>query len=198
MKIKLGVLLLVLLSLLISTVSAPWQSLSSGYAVWTNYQGVPVPPMTDVTATAGTTEYPGWQAHPDNPKFPNVTAVRFRWMPPSSSDIPEWYNPPLGEPPKPLEWHGDYFDGYRVYTANDTQTVIALGDWGVQAWFYDAEGNLRNQTGVEKIRAASFNVIPDFPVVGTAGAVVVMLLALGVFWHRKKKPLADGKPIFIA
>jgi len=49
---------------------------------------------------------------------------------------------------------------------------------------------LRNETGIEKIRAVSFNTIPDIPVAGTAGAV--MLLGLGVFLHKKKHPIGNS------
>ena len=38
-----------------------------------------------------------------------------------------------------------------------------------------------------KIRATSFNTIPDLPVVGTAGAIATMLLGLGMFLYKKKK-----------
>ena len=37
------------------------------------------------------------------------------------------------------------------------------------------------------IKATSLNVIPDFPVVGTAGALVVMLLGLNLFMRRKRQ-----------
>jgi len=171
--------------LFVAIVNAPWSTLSSGYAIWTNYHGIDVPPGTLVTATAGTTEHPDSSAHN---KLQNVTAVRFRWMPPEGSGLPDLYSPILTDPPKPLTWDTTTtYDEWPVYTANDTQTLNALGDWGVQAWFYDSEGQLRNETGIEKIRAVSVNVTPEIPVVGTAGAVAVMLLCLGLLWHRKKK-----------
>jgi hypothetical protein len=173
-------LIVLLLVLFVSCVSAPWENLSSGYAIWTNYHGIDVPPGTLVTATAGTTEHPDSSAHN---KRPNVTAVRFRWMPPEDSGRPD-FNSSL----KTLTWDGTtYYNGWPVYTANDTQALDDLGDWGVQAWFYDFDGKLRNETGIEKIRAVSVNVTPEIPVVGTAGAIAVMLLVLGLFWHRKKK-----------
>lgn len=185
MKIRLIALTLLLSMLFVASVNAPWTTLSSGYAIWTNYHGIDVPPGTEVTATAGTTEHPDSSAHN---KLPNVTAVRFRWMPPEGSGLPDIYNPILANPPEPLTWDGTTtFKGWPVYTANDTQTLDAIGGWGVQAWFYDSDGRLRNETGVEKIRAISAHVIPDIPVVGTAGAVAVMLLSLGLLWRKKKK-----------
>jgi hypothetical protein len=182
MKPKFLIIALLLVTLFVASVNAPWATLNSGYAIWTNYHGIDIPGGTEVTATAGTTEHPDSSAHN---KLPNVTAVRFRWMPPEGPDL---YSPDLSDPPKPLTWDGTtYFNEWPVYTANDTQALDVFGDWGVQAWFYDSEGKLRNETGIEKIRAVSVNVIPEIPVVGTAGAAAVMLLVLGLFWHIKKK-----------
>lgn len=182
MKTKFLIIALLLVTLFVASVNAPLATLSSGYAIWTNYHGIDIPPGTEVTATAGTTEHPDSSAHN---KLPNVTAVRFRWMPPEGPDL---YSPDLSDPPKPLTWDGTtYYNGWPVYTASDTQALDDFGDWGVQAWFYDSDGKLRNETGIEKIRAVSVNVTPEIPVVGTAGAVAVMLLVLGLFWHIKKK-----------
>ena len=176
--------------LFVASVNAPWANLSSGYAIWTNYHGIDVPVGTEVTATAGTTEHPDSSAHAN---FPNVIAVRFRWMPPEGSGLPDIYTPSLSDPPMLLAWDGTtYYDAWPVYTADDTQTADVLGDWGVQAWFYDSEGNLRDETGIEKIRAVSFNTIPDIPVAGTAGAVAVMLLGLGLFLYKKKHPIGNS------
>jgi len=177
--------------LFVASVNAPWATLSSGYAIWTDYHGIDVPVGTEVTATAGTTEYPSSSAHD---KFPNVTAVRFRWMPPEGSGLPDIFTPSRSDPPMPLTWDGTtYYDEWPVYTANDAQTADALGDWGVQAWFYDSDGHLKNETGIEKIRAVSFNTIPDIPVAGTAGAAAVMLLGLGLFLYKKKKhPISNS------
>jgi hypothetical protein len=177
MKTKFLITALLLVTLFIASVNAPLTTLNSGYAIWTNYHGINIPGGTEVTATAGTTEHPDSSAHN---KLPNVTAVRFRWMPPGLPD----FNSSL----KTLTWDGTtYYNGWPVYTANDTQALDVLGDWGVQAWFYDTDGKLRNETGIEKIRAVSVNVIPDIPVAGTAGAAAVMLLVLGLYWHMKKK-----------
>jgi hypothetical protein len=180
MKTKFLIIALLLVTLFIVSVNAPWATLSSGYAIWTNYHGIDIPPGTEVTATAGTTEHPNSSAHN---KLPNVTAVRFRWMPPEGSGLPD-FNSSL----KTLTWNGTLYDGvWPVYMANDTHALDAFGDWGVQAWFYDSDGKLRNETGIVKIRAVSINVTPEIPVLGTAGAVAIMLVVLGLFWHIKKK-----------
>jgi hypothetical protein len=41
-------------------------------------------------------------------------------------------------------------------------------------------------TDIVAIRATSFNVIPDIPVLGSAGALTAMLLSLGLFLYRKR------------
>jgi hypothetical protein len=187
LKIKFVALMLLSLTLLVATVYAPWSSLSSGYAIWTNYHGIDIPSMTAVTATAGTIEYPGSSAHS---KFPDVTHVRFVWMVPDGSNIT---SPPCTDPPKPLTWDGSLRyplgdpSGWPVYTADDTQILDVLGDWGVQAWFYDKNGGLVCKSDVEKKRAVSVNVVPEIPIVGTAGAVALMLLAAGLYLQKKKK-----------
>jgi len=132
---------------------APWSTLSSGYAIWTDYHGIEVPVGTVVTATAGTTEHPDSSAHND---YPDVTHVKFRWMAPNGSETFSAL--------KPLTWDGTtYYDGWPVYTANDTLAVDAVGGWGVQAWFYDAEGILRNETGLEKIRVNTRELVDWWP-----------------------------------
>lgn len=182
METRLLIIALILVTLLVASVNAPWATLSSGYAIWTNYHGIDIPPGTEVIATAGTTEHPNSSAHN---KRPNVTAVRFRWMPPEGSGLPD-FNSSL----KTLTWdNSTHYDGWPVYTANDTQTLNTYGDWGVQAWFYDSEGKLRNEKGIEKIRAVSVNVTPEIPFAGTAGAAAIMLLSLGFYLSKKKKQL---------
>lgn len=171
--------------------AGPWSALSSGYAVTSNYQGIPVWPLPqDVTVTAGTTEHPSVNRVP---QFPDVTQVRFRWMPPADSGLPEWFSPPLSDPPLDLYDGGEDYedqDGilWDIYIAEDTQTVKAMGDWGVQAWFYDSEGNLRGQSGIEKIRATSFNAVPEIPL-GTVGAATAIFLGLGFYGLLRRKKL---------
>ena len=57
-----------------------------------------------------------------------------------------------------------------------------VGEWGIQAIFYNAKkpkGNPKENFVVKK--ATSINVIPDAPVVGTAGLVSAMAFGLGLF-----------------
>jgi len=165
--VKLAVILLLgIFALSFTAVQAAWSSLNSGFAVTTNYHGVDVPLGTEVTARAGTTEYP------------EVTEVRFRWMPPIGDEI-------LTDK-IPLQNSGEYFDGKLVYDAYNTTTINVLGDWGVQVWFYSADGKLRNQTGIEKIRATSFFAVAEVPL-GTIAIILSMLGGLGVFVILKSK-----------
>lgn len=193
---SLSILLLVVVQ--VSAIDWSKTSLSSGYAVTTDYHGVPeVPIGTDVTATAGTTEHPSVNRVP---QFPNVTKVRFRWIPPSGSGLSEIYSPPLGDLAMSLWNSGEEYedkDGnlWYIYIGEDTQTIPetidAVGDWGVQAWFYDDAGKLRNQTGIEKIRATSFNAVPEVPF-GTLAITTAMFGALILFTikGRRKLPIS--------
>lgn len=173
--------------------AGPWSALSSGYAVTTNFQGIPVWPLPqDVTATAGTTEHPNANDGQGGrvPEFPDVTKVRFLWMPPEDSGLDEFLNPPELDPALDLTDSGEDYedkDGnlWDIYTAEDTQSIEALGDWGVQAWFYDLEGNLKGKSGIEKIRATSFEAVPEVPF-GTIVVFLAMIGALGVFAIKKK------------
>jgi hypothetical protein len=86
-----------------------------------------------------------------------------------------------------VEPNGTEYDGKLVYYATSTHTPEALGDWGVQAIFVDLDGIYRC---VLKLfvarRATSFNVVPEVPIIGTAGASLAMLL--GFTYKIKRKP----------
>jgi len=151
-----------------SVAHAQWDAINSGYAVTTDYHGIEVPPGTLVTATAGTTDA-------------NVQNVTFLWKYPNETiaytkaDVQVWSN-------------GSTYDGKLIYYAKSSYTPDVLGDWGVQAFFIGNDG--KTKAGIDdviQIRATSFNVIPDLPVVGTAGAITAMILGLGFFLHKKKK-----------
>ena len=71
--------------------------------------------------------------------------------------------------------------------AHSTQIPDVLGDWGVQAFFQDSTG--RERSGLDdviKIRATSFNVVPEIPIVGTAGAIATMLFGFWLYTKRRK------------
>ena len=198
LRYTVAITMFILALILYTTVvqAGPWSALGSGYAVTTDYQGMLVFVPENVTATAGTTEHP--EANGDLggrvPQFPDVTQVRFRWMPPNGSGVPEWLTGLIT-----LEDSGENYtdkDGefWDIYTANDTQTIEVIGDWGVQAWFYDENGTLRNQTGIEKIRATSFEAIPDVPY-GTIAAFLAMFGALTIFAIKKKRIPLIRRPL---
>lgn len=170
MKIRVTALALLLSILLISTVYAPWNSLSSGYAVTTDYHGEDVLPGTLITATAGTTDE-------------NVVNVTFKWKYPNDTvaftdpEVPVWSNT--------TEYNGDL-----IYYANSSHIPDETGDWGVQAFFNGPGGRIHGRDNETiAIRATSFNTIPEVPVLGAAGAAIAMLLGLGVHLTRKRKHL---------
>lgn len=146
---------------------AQWEAISSGYAITTDYHGMIVPPGALVTATAGTTN-------------PNVVSVTFLWKDPTETvkyeiNVVVWSN-------------GSTYNGKTIYYANSSYTPDIIGDWGVQALFIGEGGTVKaNHADVVRIRATSFNVIPDLPVIGTAGAATTMLLGLGLFLYLKRR-----------
>lgn len=153
----------------VNVASAQWNAINSGYAVTTNYHGIPVPPGTPVTAIAGTTNL-------------NVYEVKFRWLRPDKTEA--WLDPVT-------EYVEEEWEGQTIRVFNDTRTPDIEGDWGVQAIFYDGNGHgvgpVPEQPEKVAIKATSFNVIPDFPIFGTAGALIAMLFSLSVFLHKKKQ-----------
>lgn len=171
-KISLGVALLVFITLIsVSVVNAPWSTLGTGYAITTNYHGIDVPPSTPVTATAGTLDS-------------RVVNVTFRWHFPNETvaweDIVDvWTNTTKGQ------WNNGTEAEIRY--AQSTLAPYVIGDWGIQAFFQDSEGNDRaGLKDVIKIRAESFNAVPEIPL-GTIGAAATMIIALTLFALKKKK-----------
>lgn len=169
MKKAYGIILILLVIFLAAAgvVKAQWSAINSGYAVTTNYHGIEVPPGTLVTATAGTTDT-------------NVKNVTFLWKSPDKTVA--------YEEDVPVTSNGSTYEGKPIYYAQSSYRPDVLGDWGVQALFIGEGGTQKaNHDDVVKIRATSFNTIPDLPVVGTAGALVSMLFGLGLFLHKKKQ-----------
>lgn len=169
MRTKIAVLVSVLLSLLLSGVNAQWSAMNSGYAITTNYHGINVFPGTPITATAGTTDV-------------NVMNVTFVWKFPNETEA-------FVDSEVPVEFKGRYWDGLPIYETNSSYTpVMPLGDWGVQAFFNGPGGHLQGQgSDIIKIRATSFNLIPEVPIAGTSGAAIAMLIGFGLFLNKKKK-----------
>jgi len=184
MKPRFYIAAILLASFLILTnvniAQAQWSAISSGYAVTTNWHGLDVPIGQNVTATAGTTDL-------------GVTIVRFKWHNPSNITVRDWNvsvsgpitTPTVPPPPIPQEisdWAGNN-TGIPYLYAQDWYIPDAVGDWGVQAIFYNATHAKSNQT--IKIRATSFNAVPEVPF-GTIAIMLSMLGALSVFAIKKK------------
>jgi hypothetical protein len=147
---------------------APYPTLSTGYAIDSNYHGINVPPGANVIVTAYTTDA-------------DVYQVTFLWKNPGGNTV--WTdvdNTPTLE--------AEQYDGMNVYTFSSEHAPDVIGDWGVQALFQSPDGTTKESTEyVVAIRATSFFVVPDFPMIGTLGSLGAMLLGLGLFIKRKSK-----------
>jgi hypothetical protein len=125
------------------------------YAVTSNYHGVNVPLGQTVVVTATTDD-------------PTVTSVVFIWK--NAAKIEQWrveVTVVSGE-------------------AQSSGEPNSIGDWGVQALFRDGTGQtIQYVTNVVAIRATSFNVVPEVPILGTAGITFALVAALGVHVKRK-------------
>jgi hypothetical protein len=163
---------------------AQWSAINSGYAVTTNWHGQEVPFGASVTAWAGTNNSEVyqveflWKNATDHVIFVNITNLVNYTTPNYPPDAPE----------EIINWATNSKNaGVKIWYANNTQIPNSMGNWTVQVFFYAPGGHLRGQiSDIIKIKATSFHVVPDFPLVGTAGAVVVMLLGLGLFWNKKR------------
>lgn len=172
MKAKFVALAMLILPLFVLTVNAQWSALNSGYAITTDYHGEDVPPASLVTATAGTTDI-------------NVLNVTFEWKDPGENIVFTETKDVLSNGTRWTNSSGSFL----IYYANSSYAPgLPLGDWAVQVFFNGPGGHIRGQgSDIIRIRATSFNVVPEVAVVGTAGATIAMLLGLGLFLHKKKK-----------
>ena len=181
MKLKIVLIVAFFASLLIpiSAVRAyDWSgtSINSGYAVTTDWHGEEVPIGTSVTARAGTTNL-------------DIVEVKFRWLRPGGMEA--W-------PPIPVTaYTQELWNGQTVRVFINAQTPNELGDWGVQAVFYDSDGNgigpTPGQPDKIAIRATSFNAVPEVPF-GTIAVLIAMFGALGIFAIKKKRLVTIGTP----
>jgi hypothetical protein len=147
---------------------AAYPSLTTGYAIDSNYHGINVPPGSNVIVTAYTTDV-------------DVYQVTFIWKYPNGTMAvgPEVDNTPVA---------GDPYKGNAVNTFSSTHPVSVKGDWGVQALFQGPDGKTKESIDyVVSIKATSFFVVPDFPMIGTVGSLGAMFLGLGLFIRRKSR-----------
>lgn len=182
MKVRLivaGISVILVTLILSGVVYAPWSTLGTGYAITSNFHGIIVPPGTPVTVTAGTLD-------------PSVTHVKFIWHePPDGNGSPRWTDiVPIFTNTTTGQWN----DGTEaeIRYAISIRTPDVIGDWGVQAFFQNSGEDVRPPETI-KIKATSFNHVPEIPV-GTIGAAAAMIIALGLFMVKKKKmPRAVNK-----
>jgi len=137
----------------------------SDYDITTNYHGINVPPGTEVTATATTTDS-------------TVTGVTFLWKGPDENiKYSEYVDADMSSVSTIKEYRSSY-------------TPDIVGDWGVQAIFHGPDGKPvpgLDMTDKVAIRATSFFHVPEFQIVGTAGTLLSMLAGLGYYIRRKEK-----------
>ena len=189
MKTRYAILLLtffLFLGLSIQISYAQWDAINSGYGITTNWHGKEVPLGENVTAWAGTRDQ-------------NVTAIFFRWKRPDNSTYAECYNTslvkcnspseiPSNAPEEIKDWANKYPNKFPIWIATNTQIPDTIGEWAVKAYFIGPRGTTKEQVeNTIRIKATSFNVISDFPLVGTAGALVAMFLGLNLFMRRKRQ-----------
>lgn len=167
----------------INLAHAQWAAIGTGYAVTTDYHGMNIAPSTLVTVTAGTTDSNVvnvefvWHAPDGTIIFTEIVAVTPLTTPsvppsPISSEITSWASANIGV---------QYAYAQSAFAPN------VLGDWGVQAIFRGPTGSeVNSYTEVIQIRATSFNVIPEVPLIGSAGASLFLLVGLGLYIKRKK------------
>jgi len=203
MKLRFTVVAMLLASVLvcasISIAKAQWDALSSGFAVTTNWHGLDVPIGQSVTATAG------WapELAPPDVRDVLVKTVEFVWHFPNGTvatalcetvpisgplTTPDEL-PPEPIPPEISEWAQKY-PGVEYWYAQSAPFIpTVLGDWGVQAIFHNTVRICGKNSDTVRIRATSFNVVPEVPF-GTAVILLTWIGLLGVFVVRKKHLLA--------
>lgn len=143
-------------------------SLQSGYYVTNNYHGIDTQLNAPVQVTAYTTDF-------------TVSQVTFIWR--NAAGKEKWTD-------VVTVYTDTTFNGYNVRKfVAPTHAPDSIGDWGVQAVFQGPDGReVANLEDVLAIRATSFNVIPEIPLIGTAGATLAMFAGLTYKLKRKNKP----------
>lgn len=174
----------------VNVTKAQFNAINSNYAVTTNKHGQPVLIGESVTAWAGTTNQ-------------SVYMVEFVWKNETdhiifAENVTNFvnYTTPAYPPNAPQEivkWAtNDRNEGIPILYFNNTQIPNQLGNWTVQVFFYAPGGHLCGQgSAIVAIKATSFHVIPDAPIVGTAGIITAMLFGLGLFKYKRNKALKN-------
>jgi len=165
---KSKMLLALLVSALTFTISvgvtqAPWASINSGYAIWTD-PAHEVLVENEVTAFAATTNF-------------GITEVKFYWMDPSGTK----YGPFVVEREEASD---TWKDGIHVLEFENKYTPDTVGEWAVQAFFYDGS-ELEGSPPQEAIRAVSLTAVPEAPI-GTVTIALSVLAVLALFARKRK------------
>ena len=169
--ILLGVALLLSSTLVLSAnaTSLTEGDLSIGYAVVNNYDGVTVPMGANVVVDAMTTDA-------------RVNYVNFTWVNPADQAV---FSEIVA-----VSSNGTTYapNGKTIYYASSDYNPTAQGEWTVIVSFYD-ELHICYYVFYPTLdmRATTFNVIPEVPLLGTAGVSVAMLLGLGIFKVKRKQ-----------
>ena len=160
----------------------PYNNLSSGYRVTTENFPDPVVLGQQVVAWAGTTNS-------------GIDEVKFRWIPPDGSGLDPFIIIGTYEGSVVVAGEGTVYQWRSTYTPTD---LAELGDWGIQALFYDFEnpgpgnGPVAEQPSPVRIIARSFHAVPEVPL-GAITVLVAMFGAFGIFYLRRKPTAAFGK-----
>jgi len=172
----------------VSPVQAPLSSLSSGFAVTTDYHERHIDeilPGTPVTAMAA------FIVQSEDPLTPAVEWIQFIWRASDTMERDHREDPPF--------YTGTWTDKqgitHTIYYLNDTFTPTTPGPWGIQAIFRGEGGTIMGQDTADpafSIKAISFAVVPEVPF-GTIAIIVAMFGALGLFTIRKRRTLLTGK-----
>ena len=157
---------------LATTVSAYTPNLNDGYDVTNNWHGIDAPVGATVVATALTTDA-------------SVYQVTFIWKNPGGNPVWTEVVPVCSNGTTYTDNQGNTYTIY--YAEASPQKPGIIGDWGVEAVFQGPDATTKQDVEyVVAIRATSFNVIPEIPLIGTAGAATAMFA--GLAYKLKKKP----------
>jgi len=140
---------------------APWASIKSGYAIWTE-PAHEVLVENEVTALAATTNF-------------DITKVKFYWMDPYGTK-----HGPFSE----TLFQDTTIDGIDVRVFENEHTLDILGEWGVQAFFYDGSESVESPPQ-EAIKAVSLTAVPEAPI-GTLTIALAVLATLALFARKRK------------
>jgi hypothetical protein len=140
-----------------------WGYYGSGYyyGITTNWEGVDVPMGATVIATAKTNNS-------------QVDHIQFIWIDPNGHTVK-------------TETKTVTFDGTH-YKAESNYVPTILGLWTVKAKFLDQNGFLHcccDET--VETKKTTFFVVPEIPLIGTAGASIAMFAGLAIKMKRKPK-----------